>query len=434
MTTEAVFYSSITLNLIGKHGQRRRTPAWLIGLSPTTPVTAWLLAYPQMIPTVYTLFGWIFMTRRKTFSIVAGTASLWSSPENITKKRDARSRPRSVDSDTDDAGNMHVTWEDQGEVWYGRSNGNEWLEPHLLMGASHHPRMPAICIAPNGVVHLAWSGFAFGEDNFCLLLRRLDDDAWSETVKIAENPGSPDGVALAVDKDERVHFAWMDSSLGNVEIFHRQGLPDELNDSVSVEPLDAKGFTYRGGFWLETGELDKALEDYTEATRRDPTYAHAYLNRATTWMRRGDLDAAIRDYSTAIRLEPTDDRFYFNRGLAWQEKQAWGKAIQDFLEAIKYNPERASTYRTLGWVFATCPDARYRDGSRAIKYATKACQMDEWKTPTYLGTLAAAYAELGEFDKAVEWQTKARDMDPEPTAQQELLDLFKAEKPYRQDI
>ncbi len=55
------------------------------------------------------------------------------------------------------------------------------------------------------------------------------------------------------------------------------------------------------------------------------------------------------------------------------------------------------------------------------------------ENPDYLGTLAAAYAQLGEFDKAVEWQTKARDMAPEPTAQQALLDLFEAGKPYRQD-
>ncbi len=114
--------------------------------------------------------------------------------------------------------------------------------------------------------------------------------------------------------------------------------------------------------WLEAGELDKALKDYTEATQRDPTYAHAYLNRANIWMQRGDIDAAIEDCKAAIRLEPTDDRFYFNRGLAWQEKQVWENAIQDFLEAIRLNPERASTYRTLGWVL--CNVSRRRISRR----------------------------------------------------------------------
>ncbi len=94
----------------------------------------------------------------------------WSTPENITTKRDVRSRPRRVETDADVAGNLHVTWEDNREVWYSRSDGNEWLKPHLLMGAAHQPRMPAICVAPTGVVHLAWTGFAFGDNNFCLLL------------------------------------------------------------------------------------------------------------------------------------------------------------------------------------------------------------------------------------------------------------------------
>ncbi len=70
----------------------------------------------------------------------------------------------------------------------------------------------------------------------------------------------------------------------------------------------------------------------------------------------------------------------------------------------------------------------------AIEYATKACVLTNWKECDYIQTLAAAYAENGQFDKAVEWQQKACDIAPGQNRQdlQSRLDLYKSGKPYRE--
>ena len=92
----------------------------------------------------------------------------------------------------------------------------------------------------------------------------------------------------------------------------------------------------------------------------------------------------------------------------------------------------------MAWLKATAIDAKYRDGKAAVESAKKAMELagpnPAWN---YHGTLAAAYAEAGDFDKAVAEQTKAlesKDIDKDERAKMEKrLELYKAKKPYRDE-
>ena len=74
----------------------------------------------------------------------------------------------------------------------------------------------------------------------------------------------------------------------------------------------------------------------------------------------------------------------------------------------------------LAWLLATCSDAKRRDGRRAVELATLACELTRRKAPSFLVTLAASFAECGEFGPAIQTQREAVELlsDGDPKAEE----------------
>jgi len=88
------------------------------------------------------------------------------------------------------------------------------------------------------------------------------------------------------------------------------------------------------------------------------------------------------------------------------------------------------------WLWATCPDAQLRDGKRAVQSAARACELTGWKDAGALDTLAAAYAEAGDFSKAIESQERAIKLFTDVTLRkvgEARLKLYRDGKPYREE-
>jgi serine/threonine-protein kinase len=148
-----------------------------------------------------------------------------------------------------------------------------------------------------------------------------------------------------------------------------------------------------------------------------------------------DLPGAVAAFRRAIDLDPRDFRARHGLGQLLQEQGRHAEAEQ-ILRPIQAQPTSVPEYDSLARFLATCPDDKARDGKRAVEYATWACEQAGWKDPMYLDTLAAAYAETGQLEEAVRYQTRALD-DPALTyyrrkAVRERLESYWQKKPFRE--
>jgi tetratricopeptide (TPR) repeat protein len=209
---------------------------------------------------------------------------------------------------------------------------------------------------------------------------------------------------------------------------------DYYTQEIRKNPLSWNAYLYRGFVWDLKHDFDRAIADYSEAIRIYPLWANTFNNRGWTYHRLKQYDKAIADYNQAIRLDPKCVLAIVNRGFAWQDKAEYYKAITDFDRALKVDPNYARAHVARAWLYATCPDKKFRDGKLAVESARRACQMSMWREPAKLAVLAAAYAEAGDFKKAVRWQQEANDryLDPNDRKQgRERLELYKQKEPFR---
>jgi hypothetical protein len=88
----------------------------------------------------------------------------------------------------------------------------------------------------------------------------------------------------------------------------------------------------------------------------------------------------------------------------------------------------------LAWLLATGTDVTLRDGEKAVEYATRACEATDWKVAEYLDTLAAAYAEHGDFGHAVGFAKKSLTLAGKQGGAdfEARLKLYQNRTPYRE--
>lgn len=194
-----------------------------------------------------------------------------------------------------------------------------------------------------------------------------------------------------------------------------QGLAGDINMPEAIRWLDIAA---NNGHTAAQRELGKSYMSASRSIPRDIDVALKWLKVAA---RKGDAEA---EFSIGIIFLGSKNR---------QPDQA--SALHWFKKAAAKG--NSGAMNNLAWIYATSPNKSLRNGEQAIKLAKRLLLLNP-KSSTLLDTLAAAFAENGEFDLAIIHQEKAWQQLPEGLSQNVLdgyrkrLDSYKQGKPWRE--
>ncbi|MFV9644564.1 MAG: tetratricopeptide repeat protein [Desulfobacterales bacterium] len=208
--------------------------------------------------------------------------------------------------------------------------------------------------------------------------------------------------------------------------------------ALEINPNYVDAYNNIGVALARKGDVKNAINHYYRALQINPDNAKAHNNLGAALACRGNDKDAIYHYNEALRIDSDYAGAYYNLGKIFVNQGKTKDAILHFQKALQKNPDMTQALYNLSWIVATSNDERFRNGKEAINLAEKLCKLQNYSQPLSLDALAAAYAEIGKFDRAVKVAQQGLSMalmhGPEELASglTKRLQLYQAGIPYRQ--
>ncbi|PYM02299.1 MAG: hypothetical protein DMF19_03505 [Verrucomicrobia bacterium] len=245
----------------------------------------------------------------------------------------------------------------------------------------------------------------------------------------------------------------------------------EAEHATELAPLDGATHLKLGTLLFKQNKLERAIEEARLAVAYAPenTRAHLLLLVSLFYHDEDPVDAARE----ALAISPYDAELHRVLGVALTRKTESIDAFNQLTYSVLLRPDRMEAHSELhrallalinsldaakllrqaassipdsavaldelAWVFATHPSEELRDGHEAVRLAEHACALTKRTNPIFLATLAAAYAETGNFGQAIstiqESISKARSNNNTDgiALGEKFLGFFQSNTPIRQD-
>jgi len=141
------------------------------------------------------------------------------------------------------------------------------------------------------------------------------------------------------------------------------------NDAVNSSPNKARPHMGKGDYYLQIGNYDKAIDEYTKAIEINDKSAIVYSNRGLAYQEKKEYEKALLNFEKALMLNSTLEKVYYNRGNIYRDKEEFDKALFEYGQALKLNPDFVDSYIDRGITYGLMGkyDQALAEFNRALK-------------------------------------------------------------------
>ena len=170
---------------------------------------------------------------------------------------------------------------------------------------------------------------AFDAGQQLIALARYDQAILRFDRAIALKPDFPD--------------AWMMRGRAHAALYETDAAIGDFTHAVQLRPRDPEALLERGQVYLSQKDYGAAIQDGSASLAIDANRASAYNLRGTALRETGNPQKALEDFNRAVQLAPNADNYY-QRGATYQRIGEHRLAIGDFTQTIAFQPGLAQAY------------------------------------------------------------------------------------------
>jgi tetratricopeptide (TPR) repeat protein len=213
----------------------------------------------------------------------------------------------------------------------------------------------------------------------------------------------------------------------------------EARHAIDLGPENSSAYQVLMNCLFESHRYNEANDLGHEWLTLSPYDVGAHSALASALSETGDLSSAAQHLGYVMMLRPELEQAHarLRQLLVSLAKQPDGS--QRLRDIGTNAPDSPRMLDELAWLLATYPDSKSRDGGEAVRLAERACALTKRRIPVMLDTLGAAYAEAGDFQRAIsaikESLNRAYSSGDTDAIKlsENILASLSANRPYRQE-
>ena len=205
-----------------------------------------------------------------------------------------------------------------------------FMYAYYLDKAKAHPKYGKAVIPIVALVLIGYGSMTYSQNK----IWKNSETLWTHVLRYYDNSTLPYG--------NRANY-YRDTG-------QKQKALDDYSASIRLKSDNAAPYNSRAKLYFSMNQDALALQDYIKALELEPNNAEYLVNRGAAYAKLGDYPKALADLNKGLELDPNNSNGYLNRSLVWQFQGRYDMTLKDIQSYLRINPTAADLWYEAGRV------------------------------------------------------------------------------------